>query len=250
MLGTPIRCSSASSAAIPQSLLRLWPKRLPPSLSTRPGNLYEIISRTASNGVGKKVHQIRWGEKHIENSYWVVTRSKLKCEGRHGKAWGRLYWKGQSCFLSETVMYEPKNSRQARERQRRTDTRCIKVYVVGGSLIGRKHTQQQCTASIFDFDGKWLLTHGTLDSHHSLLPARRQWLRFCRRQKERNNCIINLAYCHVAIDSILNLLTPSLQVYRGYILWNGMPSNNISQLIYINCLDDLALCSVSYITRN
>lgn len=28
--------------------------------------------------------------------YWEVTRVRLKDEGRHGKAWGRLVWRGES----------------------------------------------------------------------------------------------------------------------------------------------------------
>ncbi|KAH9850042.1 hypothetical protein C2E23DRAFT_837187 [Lenzites betulinus] len=66
-----------------------------PSLSTLPGNLYQVLSRYPQDGVGQKVHQTRWGVKGIEGSYWEVTRTKVKCEGRHGKAWGVLVWKGK-----------------------------------------------------------------------------------------------------------------------------------------------------------
>ncbi|KIY45868.1 hypothetical protein FISHEDRAFT_30124, partial [Fistulina hepatica ATCC 64428] len=77
------------------TIQKLLPSTLPPSLSTVPGNLYAVISRTPSGGVGKKFHQLRWSKKGIKDSYWVVTKSKFKCEGNHGKAWGQLYWKGK-----------------------------------------------------------------------------------------------------------------------------------------------------------
>ncbi|KAG6849221.1 hypothetical protein H0H93_010343 [Arthromyces matolae] len=87
MLWTPA-CSNVA-----RSIQKLLPRELPPALIQRPGNLYEVLSRTVDGGVGRRVHQIRWGEKQIEGSYWIVTRSKFKCEGKHGKAWGHLYWK-------------------------------------------------------------------------------------------------------------------------------------------------------------
>lgn len=100
MWWTAIRCShSVLSSGLP--IKNLLPKKLPPSLSSRPGNLYEVISRAPGGGVGKQVHQVRWSEKKIPNSYWVITRSKFKCEGKHGKAWGKLYWK--STLLSSAV---------------------------------------------------------------------------------------------------------------------------------------------------
>ena len=68
--------------------------QLPITLKTSIGNLYEILSRTPSAGVGLKVHQTRWGTKEIHDSYWVVSRAQFKREGKNGKAWGRLYWKG------------------------------------------------------------------------------------------------------------------------------------------------------------
>jgi small subunit ribosomal protein S34 len=77
-----------------KALQKLLPQKLPPSLSTRPGNLYEVISRYPNDGVGRIVHQTRWGRKGIEDSYWRITRSRTKLQGTHGKAWGLLYWKG------------------------------------------------------------------------------------------------------------------------------------------------------------
>ncbi|KAF5393888.1 hypothetical protein D9757_000289 [Collybiopsis confluens] len=85
---------SSPPVNIEKSLQKLLPKKLPPSLVARPGNLYEVLSRTPSGGIGKRVYQLRWSEKNIPGCYWLVTRSKFKCEGKHGKAWGVLHWKG------------------------------------------------------------------------------------------------------------------------------------------------------------
>ena len=73
---------------------KLLPTQLPPSLQTNPANLYVVLSRFPQDGVGQKVHQTRWNSKGFAGSYWEVTRCRLKCEGKHGKAWGYLYWKG------------------------------------------------------------------------------------------------------------------------------------------------------------
>ncbi|KAJ6539052.1 hypothetical protein B0H19DRAFT_1002046 [Mycena capillaripes] len=78
-----------------RSLQRLLPtKSLPPALKHHPANLYEVLSRTPSP-IGKEIHQIRWSEKHISESFWRVTRVQFKCNGTHGRAWGQLYWKGK-----------------------------------------------------------------------------------------------------------------------------------------------------------
>ena len=90
---TPI-LHMATKTAASTSLLTLKKSQLPPALKSQTGNLYRILSRTPTGGVGTEVHQLRWSEKQISNSYWVITRSKFKCGGNHGKAWGQLYWKG------------------------------------------------------------------------------------------------------------------------------------------------------------
>jgi small subunit ribosomal protein S34 len=94
LIGSLIFSPSAMSN-ITRSLQRLLPQAsLPPVLKHHPANLYQVLSRTPS-AVGKEMHQIRWSEKHISDSYWRVTRTQFKCNGTHGKAWGQLYWKGQ-----------------------------------------------------------------------------------------------------------------------------------------------------------
>lgn len=85
--------------AVAGALRKLLPRELPSSLDTsRPGNLYEVLSRHPDGGVGRRVTQCRWGPKGIEGSYWLVTRAKFKLEGKHGKAWGQLFWKGAYSF--------------------------------------------------------------------------------------------------------------------------------------------------------
>ncbi|KAL0949863.1 hypothetical protein HGRIS_009896 [Hohenbuehelia grisea] len=94
MFWTTIR-RSAAPPNLGRALQHLLPEQLPPSLASNPGNLYEVLSRTPIGVVGRKVHQIRWDGKQITNSFWLVTRAKFKCEGKHGKAWGKLFWKGK-----------------------------------------------------------------------------------------------------------------------------------------------------------
>ncbi|KAL1946595.1 hypothetical protein VTO73DRAFT_14699 [Trametes versicolor] len=83
------------ASTVQTALRKLLPSKLPPSLSPHPGSLYEVLSRYPQDGVGQRVYQTRWGAKGIEGSYWEVTRTKLKAEGQHGKAWGVLVWKGK-----------------------------------------------------------------------------------------------------------------------------------------------------------
>lgn len=88
---TDIMASSVTSA-----LQKLLPSSLPPSLSSRPGSLYQVLSRYSKDGVGQRVHQVRWGMKEMEECYWEVSRTRLKLGGTHGKAWGKLVWRGAS----------------------------------------------------------------------------------------------------------------------------------------------------------
>ena len=98
MLPTAVR-RAAGPANIAKSLERLLPKpsERPPTLSPLPASLPRVLSRTPDGGVGRRVHQVRWSEKQIPDSYWVVSRTQFKLGGSHGKAWGKLYWKGAYC---------------------------------------------------------------------------------------------------------------------------------------------------------
>ncbi|KAI0068955.1 hypothetical protein BV25DRAFT_68392 [Artomyces pyxidatus] len=80
---------------VAKALQKLLPKTLPPSLSAKPGNLYQVLARYPRDGVGQHVYQTRWSSKGIEGCYWQITRASLKHDGAHGKAWGRLIWRGK-----------------------------------------------------------------------------------------------------------------------------------------------------------
>lgn len=82
------------STSLTSAIRKLLPQKLPPSLLTGQANLYQVLSRYPQDGVGRKVYQTRWTAKGIEGCYWEVTRTRLKLEGNHGKAWGYLTWRG------------------------------------------------------------------------------------------------------------------------------------------------------------
>ncbi|KAK7060277.1 hypothetical protein VNI00_001042 [Paramarasmius palmivorus] len=91
------------TSSILNTLSKIPPTLLPPKSARPPSllppgpkkTLFSILSKTSSGGVGKHVYQTRWSRKNIGDCYWVVTRSELKCEGKHGKVWGRLVWRGK-----------------------------------------------------------------------------------------------------------------------------------------------------------
>lgn len=94
--GNVSKSASTMNQAATRAFLKLLPSPLPPALRTTPANLYQVLARHPNDGVGQKVHQIRWTEKGIENCHWQVTKTRLKHEGTHGKAWGKLVWRGES----------------------------------------------------------------------------------------------------------------------------------------------------------
>ena len=79
---------------VAKAIQHFLPSKLPPTLSNSPSSLYQVLSRFPQDGVGQKVYQTRWGTKGFPECYWEVTRTKLKLEGKHGKVWGHLVWKG------------------------------------------------------------------------------------------------------------------------------------------------------------
>ncbi|KAI0317739.1 hypothetical protein OF83DRAFT_1119783 [Amylostereum chailletii] len=86
---------SNAATGVARAIQKLLPAELPPSLSSRTGSLYQILSRYPQDGVGQRVYQTRWPAKGIADSYWEITRTSLKLHGEHGKAWGKLVWKGK-----------------------------------------------------------------------------------------------------------------------------------------------------------
>jgi hypothetical protein len=82
---------------VPKALARLIATRPPPlgfilrTPATRiPRSLPATLSRLANDGVGCAVRRRDWQE----NCWWEVTRVQLKDGGKHGRAWGRLWWNG------------------------------------------------------------------------------------------------------------------------------------------------------------
>jgi small subunit ribosomal protein S34 len=59
------------------------------------GTLYDTLSTLPREGVGLLMRQKRWDVVGRKDTYWEVTRVKIKNEGRNGKAWGRLVYKGR-----------------------------------------------------------------------------------------------------------------------------------------------------------
>ena len=98
--------STTMASSLPPALAKLLPATKAvanATLNPYPTTLYQTLSRLRNDGVGALVAQRRWDAKNIHGCYWKVTRVKLKDEGRHGRAWGRLIWKGQlktSLFFS------------------------------------------------------------------------------------------------------------------------------------------------------
>ena len=86
---------------VAKAIQHFLPSKLPPTLSNSPSSLCQVLSRFPQDGVGQKVYQTRWGTKGFPECYWEVTRTKLKLEGKHGKAWGHLVWRGT--FVHVTV---------------------------------------------------------------------------------------------------------------------------------------------------
>ena len=79
---------------IAKAIQHFLPSKLPPTLSNAPSSLYQVLSRFPQDGAGQKVYQTRWAAKGFPECYWEVTRTKLKLEGKHGKVWGHLVWRG------------------------------------------------------------------------------------------------------------------------------------------------------------
>jgi len=85
-------------AALTPALAKLLPRDAASQLAktSQPGTLYRTLSRLPNDGVGARIYQSRWESKGIQGCFWEVTRVRFrKGEGEHGKAWGRLVWRGK-----------------------------------------------------------------------------------------------------------------------------------------------------------
>ena len=90
--------SRTMASSLPPALAKLLPATKATAnatLNPHPTTLYQTLSRLRNDGVGALVAQRRWDAKNIHGCYWKITRVKLKDEGKHGRAWGKLIWRGQ-----------------------------------------------------------------------------------------------------------------------------------------------------------
>ncbi|PVF93196.1 hypothetical protein CPB86DRAFT_809085 [Serendipita vermifera] len=101
---------SRISPSIPKAIAKLIPEQATQFDSTttifpHPTTLFRTLSRLPRDGVGSKLAQRRWDAKGIHGCYWEVTKTRLKLgeDGKmaHGKAWGRLTWKGKPVSLRD-----------------------------------------------------------------------------------------------------------------------------------------------------
>ncbi|KAG9101074.1 hypothetical protein FS749_010480 [Ceratobasidium sp. UAMH 11750] len=65
------------------------------SVLHKPKSLFEVISRLPNDGLGQRVTQARWGHKGIENSYYTITKARLRANGTTGDVRGAFVWKGK-----------------------------------------------------------------------------------------------------------------------------------------------------------
>lgn len=119
--------SEAARASTSARILtgHLAKEHLPPALARihKPHkNLYQLLSSLPNDGIGTRVRQRRWAAKGLDVShkvdlkshltklheqgskptrkddghlcYWEITKVQFKDGGKHGKAWGRLVWRG------------------------------------------------------------------------------------------------------------------------------------------------------------
>ncbi|KAL5636964.1 hypothetical protein ACGC1H_000814 [Rhizoctonia solani] len=84
----------AFALRIPISGLKSLPKSASGILNDSK-SLFALLSRLPNDGVGQRVTQSRWGAKGIENSYYTVTRVRLRAKGKTGDAYGAFTWKGK-----------------------------------------------------------------------------------------------------------------------------------------------------------
>ncbi|CEL59509.1 hypothetical protein RSOLAG1IB_03442 [Rhizoctonia solani AG-1 IB] len=84
----------ASGLRIPISGLKILPTSTSGILNNSK-SLFAVLSRLPNDGVGQRVTQPRWEAKGIQDSYYTVTRVRLRANGRTGDARGTITWKGK-----------------------------------------------------------------------------------------------------------------------------------------------------------
>lgn len=119
MHATLARLTGTSKASTSSLLSHL--ASLPPTVAAAQATsrtLPVLLSSLPSNGEGLRVRQRKWAAKGLDvprgtplagpmkkeeqqaiqqhGCFWEVTRVKMKDDGKHAKAWGRLTWRGES----------------------------------------------------------------------------------------------------------------------------------------------------------
>ncbi|KZV90499.1 hypothetical protein EXIGLDRAFT_770738 [Exidia glandulosa HHB12029] len=84
---------------LPAAAAKLVPKLT--ALEGTSGSLYQVLSRLPQGGVGSKVLETRWSGKGFKDCYWLVSRTRFKADGVHGKAYGQLYWRGKPIPINQ-----------------------------------------------------------------------------------------------------------------------------------------------------
>jgi small subunit ribosomal protein S34 len=61
-------------------------------------NLYELSSARGDRGIGRAFTKHSWRARpdRYPETYWTLTRIRVRPSGRSGEAWGRLTWKGRA----------------------------------------------------------------------------------------------------------------------------------------------------------
>mmetsp|Transcript_4234 Transcript_4234/g.10937 ORF Transcript_4234/g.10937 Transcript_4234/m.10937 type:complete len:124 (-) Transcript_4234:316-687(-) len=66
-----------------------------PKWETRQKNFFELATTLPRNGAGYRFARRIWLKDGRCDSFWTVVGLKLKPDGLHGKAYGRLTWRGR-----------------------------------------------------------------------------------------------------------------------------------------------------------
>ncbi|KZT62150.1 hypothetical protein CALCODRAFT_490336 [Calocera cornea HHB12733] len=85
-----LRAASTSAAKVVLPVQSIGHRVLPPRQS-----LYQVLARLPNDGIGFGLLQTRWRGKQILDSYWHISRVKLRADGTRGRAWGKLVCVGR-----------------------------------------------------------------------------------------------------------------------------------------------------------
>jgi small subunit ribosomal protein S34 len=69
-------------------------------MSSKPQALFNVVNGLRHFGVGAKVTRSIY---KFPDTYWILTKVKLSKDQSHGKAWGRLIWRGRAKEKDEKI---------------------------------------------------------------------------------------------------------------------------------------------------